>query len=542
MNWGRKCIPWLLAAVYLALSLRGAAQGPAAPDGGQHATNGALIYDYLRSGQKESPIKFAQDYLVHYPAISIGYHPPLFHVVEAGFFTAFGVSPFVARLTVAVFAALSIAALFSLVERTHGSAGFATLVVVVFGSLKLSQQAASDVMLEFPALLFVLLALHCLVNFRQGFTWRAATSYALLSGAAIWTKQHAVFLGLVPFFLVATTGCWREFKRFPLWVGAMLFGAACMLLAAFMGAVVGDDYRPGSQVADAGWAQYVVLRNISYYAWRFRYFFSWPTVAATVAACVAYVVLRFRRSPAVERLALYAAWAAAVLPVPIVAWQHDERYLFAGFPAYIVIVLDLTGQAAARMFNAAAARWSMVLAAVLLFGIHVRDNVTHNSGPMQAAQYVWGQKPKRVLVCGRGEYQFIFKIRCLAGAQPELVILRGSKLPVEALQPEEFERFAHEYGVEYVVIGDDWNSYRRRHPKQGREYPWQVIMEQPTTHMELEQKIPMENTFEFMEGDVLVYRFSNPSPNPLAELPLWMNILKQELTVDLGKSSAPANR
>ena len=86
MNWGQRCLPWLLAAIYLVHSMRNASEGPAAPDGGQHATNGALIHDYLQQGLTEgqwvSPIKFAHDYLIHYPAISIGYHPPLFHGIE----------------------------------------------------------------------------------------------------------------------------------------------------------------------------------------------------------------------------------------------------------------------------------------------------------------------------------------------------------------------------------------------------------------------------------------------------------------------------
>ena len=118
--------------------------------------------------------------------------------------------------------------LYSLIRRTHGSDWFATLCVVAFGSLQMSQQAASDVMLEFPSLFFVLLALHCLLGFQEGFSWRAALSFAVVSGAAIWTKQHAVFLGLIPFLMVFTTGQWRELKRWPLWGGAALFGTACL--------------------------------------------------------------------------------------------------------------------------------------------------------------------------------------------------------------------------------------------------------------------------------------------------------------------------
>jgi 4-amino-4-deoxy-L-arabinose transferase-like glycosyltransferase len=532
---GRKLIPWLLAACFLAVVMRGADHGPAAPDGGQHATNGALIHDYLHSGRTGSPMAFAQDYLVHYPAVSIGYHPPVFHAVEAFFFTVFGVSPQSARLTVAVFAALSVVLLYRLIRQTHGSDWFACVCVLVFFSLQMSQQAASDVMLEFPSLMFVLLALHCLKDFQHGFSWPAALSYAVVSSAAIWTKQHNVFLGLIPFLMVMTTGRWREIMRPPLWTGAILFGAACLLLAAFMGQLVGDAYKPGSQVADTGWARYVVIRNLVYYPWRLSLFFAWPTLVATLVACVAYLVLRIRDSEKVQQLAIYAAWAAAVIPVPLVAWQRDERYLFAGFPAFIVILLDMVRRATQLRLSEHASSWATVLAAVLMFGLQIRDDVTRASGPVEAAEYVWQQQPKRVLVCGRGEYQFIFTMRCLADDQPEMVILRGSKVPRDALTSKGFEKFAHDYAIQYVVIGDDWPARSRPRPKDGRQVtaPWLEILHHPTEHMKLEKKLEMVNTFDFMRGDMLVYRFTNPSPDPMSQIELQMNIMNRSISVDL---------
>ena len=525
----RKLLPWLLAAGYLCFAMRGAHHGPAAADGGQHAMNGALIYDYLRTGLGTSPIKFAQSYLVHYPAISVGYHPPVFHVAEAMCFAIFGVSPQSARLTVALFAALSVVLLYSLIRRTHGDDGFALLCVLAFISLRMSQQAASDIMLEFPALFFVLLAMHCLLRFQEGFTWKAALAYAVVSSLAIWTKQHAVFLGLIPFLMVLTTGNWQELKRLPLWGGAALFGVSCLLLAAFMGSVVGDEFKAGSLVSDAGWAQYVVIRNLVFYAWRLKMFFGLPTVLSTVAACRAYLVLRFRQPERVASLALYAAWAAAVIPVPLIAWMNDERYLFGGFPAYVVILLGIVRLAAQTRWEGAPVRWATIISTVLFFGFPLGDYVTYASGPFDAAEYVWQQKPQRVLVCGRGEYQFIFKIRCLAGIQPQMVILRGSKVRPEALRPEEFDQFAHDYGLQYVVIGDDW----RRNSLRPKEYAWDALLEQPSQHMQLDEKLPMRNTYRFMEGDMFIYRFTNPSPNPSSELDLQMRIMKRKLKVDL---------
>jgi hypothetical protein len=142
-----------------------------------------------------------------------------------------------------------------------------------------------------------------------------------------------------------------------------------------------------------------------------------------------------------------------------------------------------------------------------------------------------------VLVCGRGDYKFIFTLRCLDGDQPSMIVLRGSKLPVETWQPQQFEKFAHEYGVQYVVIGDSWKTRHLRNERRDRD-PWLALVRQPPEHLRLVEKRPMTNTFDFMEGDVMVYQFTNPSPDPRLDLKLWMGILKRSLQVDLSEDSA----
>jgi hypothetical protein len=51
--------------------------------------------------------------------------------------------------------------------------------------------------------------------------------------------------------------------------------------------------------------------------------------------------------------------------------------------------------------------------------------------------------------------------------------------------------------------------------------------------MQLVSKIPMDNTYRFMEGDMVVYRFTNPSPNPVNRIELWMRIMNAILEVDI---------
>ena len=209
-------IPWLLGLAVVLTSLRGLS--PAAfldEDAPRHALNGALMYDLVRTGNFRHPMAYAKQFYARFPAISLPYHPPVFAVIESVSYAIFGVNMFGARLPVALAAGVCSLLLYRLVERTHRSAGLAMVATLTFMTLPLSQMLAKDVMLEFPSLAFALGALYCLPNMETGYpAWRAIP-FALLAGTAVWTKQHTVFLGLVPFLLIVLRGNWRMLLGIP---------------------------------------------------------------------------------------------------------------------------------------------------------------------------------------------------------------------------------------------------------------------------------------------------------------------------------------
>ena len=97
-----------------------------------------------------------RDYFVHFPALSMPYHPPLFPAVEALFYAAFGVSPVSARLAVAGFVAGAVLLFFHQVRSLNKNSYVAAACVLIFFSLPLTQMLSADVMLELPALFWVL--------------------------------------------------------------------------------------------------------------------------------------------------------------------------------------------------------------------------------------------------------------------------------------------------------------------------------------------------------------------------------------------------
>ena len=191
-------LPIALAVLFALLSLRGAENSvPMFPDAARHALNGVLLYDMVRDG--EPPTGGLRAANSKFPAISLPYHPPLFPAMEAMAFSFFGVSHETARIVVALTVFLSALLLSRLVLESHASRPLAGVVVGVFLSIPHSQWLGQDVMLEFPSFMFVFAALLYLRRTAsRPSLWRLWLLFFALSGAAIWTKQHAAFLVAIP--------------------------------------------------------------------------------------------------------------------------------------------------------------------------------------------------------------------------------------------------------------------------------------------------------------------------------------------------------
>ena len=95
--------PLFLVGVSLVLSLyRVSDSGPLFADAPRYANGGAMIHDWLRSGDLLDPYRFALKNYAQYPAFSIPYHPPLYPGLLGLVFLATGVSHVAARCFLAI--------------------------------------------------------------------------------------------------------------------------------------------------------------------------------------------------------------------------------------------------------------------------------------------------------------------------------------------------------------------------------------------------------------------------------------------------------
>ncbi len=466
-------------------------------DQARHAMNGAAIHDMVRDGGFTSPAAYLKEYFTRYPAISMPYHPPLFPAVEAIFFAAFGVSQVTARATVAVFVAGVSALLVMLVYSTHGSLRVAAASTIIFMAIPLSQSLAADVMLEMPAMFFVL---GSLLFMRSLPTWdtRQAIAAACFAAAAVWTKQ-VVFAGLVPFLMICVTRRWSLIRRAPFWLFTAIFGTSVLavrLLWAYAGLT-------GSA---RNWAEIGLLdrivRNGLFYASLTRD----ARIAVPLVLLVAYAAFHGHKTGwrNVTQILhpLYLCWIVAIIAVLLIVPPFDVRYLWFAAPPAVTLVTAAADRALRHTMASYASAWIVPAAALLFFIVNMRTTLPALTGPSEAARLLASHRPDRVLVAGANNGSVIFSLRSQYPGS-DIIVIRADKLPAQTFETAAIEEFAHTFGIKAMVV--EWAARPTR---------WQRLATSPSPNMRLERVIPQRSSDSEWTGSILIYRFLNPSQSP----------------------------
>jgi len=195
----------------------------AQPDEASHYVTGVMIRDYLARGLPGNPVAFAKNFYVHYPRVSFGLWPPMFHVLSGVWMLAFGTTRTSIMFLLVAFTT-AWAFIFYLVSRKVLGPTGAVVAAVLLVLLPATQQSTAEVMLDVPVAVMILLAMAAYARYLD----RERTVHALLFGLwaamALLVKYNALALALVPPLCVILTGrhyLWRS-KTFWLPVAVVL--------------------------------------------------------------------------------------------------------------------------------------------------------------------------------------------------------------------------------------------------------------------------------------------------------------------------------
>jgi hypothetical protein len=462
-------------------------------DEARHAMNGALIHDWIASGRWLHPMAYALRYYSQWPALSLSYHPPLFPAFEALIYFGLGVNAFAARVAVGLATAVAVFWLLRLITTTHNSPTVALTSLTILLFTPWSQELLREVMLEWPALALLAMAFLVLMRSRSRFSWRQGTAFALLAGAAVWTKQEAVFAGAVPLLYCFLSRRCSALRSQGPWVATGLF---CLFVLSL------DAWSPSSglfrRIGPLNDVSGRLLHNIRVYLTA-----AWGLPGAFVllaAAGLLVPVARQRRTT--DDNALYWSWIIAALPELLIGGWASDRYLFIVLPAIVVLGCATLFRILETLHRRAAVVVLATVAAVYAVA-HLQVMRLSLPGPVESARVMITQRATRVLYCGETDGQFIFALRSIGGPSSPIVI-RGQKLSADVFTSAGLERFAHDYGISHVVL-----------ERTGVRQPWDQLDVKEVRWLRPYGDIRLGGAI----NDTLhLYRFIDPSPTPLNTL------------------------
>jgi hypothetical protein len=502
-----KAAPYLLALFFFASALYRVNQTDIVDtDAARHAMNGVFLYDLVRTGRLAHPIEYAKVYYSHLPSLSMPFHPPLFPAIEALFFAVFGVNLLAARFAVAVAVAISVILLYRLTLATIGHRVVSASIVLTVFSLWTLQFVARDVMLEYPALVFTLAALYCLRDFPDSYPMRRAIPFAIFAASAVWTKQHTVFLGAVPFVQIVLSRRWRSLLQIPLWISSALFGGAVIAFIRFSQLFHGAGANlMSTSTRDV---YYIFTSTLpSYFRWFTEGLVGPPGILLVCSAGI-YFAARRRGAKGLS-LSLYFAWAIACLAVLIDLGPISKRYLFFVFPAITVIGFAWLYHGCRWFWGERRAGGAVLVVAATFVATGLAIPFDFLQGPGAAAHIVVKGAPTRVLYAGDGDGNFIFEVRVL-DPKLDVSVIPSIKLSHTQLALGVTE-ICRRYGIEWVVLE---NGPHQR--------PWSAFREELAKNATLEQSVPLRSTrARWRSGTVDVYRFANvPHPDGVLQIPV----------------------
>lgn len=150
----------ICAALFVAAMLIGcgnlSGSGPLWPDGSQYANAGAMIHDWLLSGDILHPWEFAKRNYVQYPAFHLPYHPPGYPALLGLFFILTGVSYDSGRIFIALCLWVSGCFFYGILRRTGLSRTAAFCGALLLLTTPEIAFWSRDTMSEIPGLALIL--------------------------------------------------------------------------------------------------------------------------------------------------------------------------------------------------------------------------------------------------------------------------------------------------------------------------------------------------------------------------------------------------
>jgi 4-amino-4-deoxy-L-arabinose transferase-like glycosyltransferase len=380
------------------------------PDAPQYANAGAMVRDWLFSGELLHPYNFAARNYARYPAFHMPYHPPAYPVLLGLFFSITGVSYGSARLFVAL--CLFVAGVFFLafLRRTGCNRAGALAGALLLITMPQVAYWSRDTMSEIPGLALILAGSYFFLTWIQ--TDRVSAYFvAFCFAEAAFLSRHLAGGVLRAWFLWAVlAGKTRALLRPKMLIAPVVFAVISASYVAFSLPYSKFEVGYGAPTPNRNYAAAVSWRVLSFYVTHAPAVAGWFTLAAAVAGLV---YLCYRRRSALEIL-LWPSWLLSyLLFVLAVGIYGEDRYGIYGavaFAGLAAAVVSAGSNSLARTFRYVGA--SLVIAALAANVVALRAIPKGVTGNERVADRLASmQEPGNVLISTPLDSDAIFRYR-----------------------------------------------------------------------------------------------------------------------------------
>ncbi len=300
------------------------------PDEPGHFINGLLVRDYLTALSLVSPVRFAEDYYVHYPKVTIGHWPPIFYLQQALWSLLFSTTRSSILILMAILAGLIALTIFYTLRNELG-APISLAASLLWLLLPLTQRYTAMVMAEIPLTLLCFWSVLCFARYLQSEHWRSAVAFGILASLAILTKGNGFALAAVPLLAMAFTRKWHLLRRPCFWSAGLVVVLLC-----------GPWYWVTRNMLQSTWQQPVptiafTLGALRYYAWHLVTASGWILFPLALLGFCAKLFRPLRRAPVTELWASVTAFLIGILVLNCAAPAGiEERFLIPAMPIILM--------------------------------------------------------------------------------------------------------------------------------------------------------------------------------------------------------------
>jgi hypothetical protein len=502
--------------------------------------DGVFILDVLRALPVDGLYDFALRYYAQYPALSLGYRPPGFPLVEAVFNAVLGVNVWSSRLAILPFAVVGILAWYRLVHRIFddATAFWATLLLVTTPFLV---QWGWYTMNDLPVLFLAMLLADLFHLSTASPARRYVYGSALVFVLAVWTKQTAVFLVLwLLLYLVATRGLRAYLARREVWLALGLAAvslAPLVMLTLWLGEFNIVQSIGVGATANPYWR--VHWRTLAHYpATLMREQIPVPVLLLSLVGLGAAFRRRDRR--AVYFVLLIASTYAFFTYLVAKDWRYTMFWLPA-FTLFAAVPLSyLAGRPRRRILYASLLGALSVIQVTRVYGI----TPDHATGYAEAAHWaVDHRESDTVFFDGINNGSFTYFVRALDRGR-SLFVLRGdkllsssglskaSRLQVHARSRQDIHDILDRYGVVHIVVERDERS------SVGIHHELRDFLR--TGPFDLVQEIPVHTTRPELKDQTLqIYRYRTPKTRSARQLELRVPLAGRTFAVPIQPGGSP---